>query len=175
MLVDLFQKKCFHKNIIFRAVIQNPIYVKYYFASTRLSFTLNLSQYFITQGSVHVESASAHAQLSELSLLQTKLCLFYNLLYMYSSSGLDYSGDPFYNHVFLEHHLDSWCPTVGPVRHFMETLCIGLSKNPYMSSQKKVDTIFWFKEYFERPENQEILIHAGCWEEPDENVENVSN
>ena len=60
-------------------MIQNPIYVKYYFASTR--FTLNLSQYFITQGSVQVESASAHAQFSELSLLQTQLCLFYNLLH----------------------------------------------------------------------------------------------
>ena len=62
-------------------MIQNPIYVKYYFASTRLSFTLNLSQYFITQGSVQVESGSAHAQFSELSLLQTQLCLFYNLLH----------------------------------------------------------------------------------------------
>ena len=44
-----------------------------------------------------------------------------------------------------------------------------------MSSQKKVDTIMWFKDYFERPENQEILIHAGCWEDPEENVENLSN
>ena len=155
-------------------MIQNPIYVKYYFASTR--FTLNLSQYFITQGSVQVESASAHAQFSELSLsYRHNFVCFIICFTLYSSSGLDYSGDPFYNHVFLEHHLDSWCPTVGPVRHFMETLCIGLSKNPYMSSQKKVDTIFWFKDYFERPENQEILIHAGCWEEPEENVENLSN
>jgi len=92
-----------------------------------------------------------------------------------NEQGLDYSDDPFYQHVFLEHHLDPWCPKVGPVRHFMETLCIGLSKNPYMSSLKKVDTIKWFKEYFERPENQEILVHSGFWEDPEENIENISN
>jgi len=82
-----------------------------------------------------------------------------------NEQGLDYSEDPFYNHVFLEHNLEDWCPKSGPVRNFMETVCLGLSQNPYMSAQKKVDTIMWFREYFERPENNEILVHSGCWEE----------
>ena len=105
--------------------------------------------------------------------------------YIYPS-GLDYSDDPFYEHVFLEHHLDPWCPKMGPVRytqyiynltpdrypnccrHFMEVVCLGLSKNPYVSSVKKQETILWFKEYFERPDNTEILVHSGFWEDSSE-------
>jgi len=82
-----------------------------------------------------------------------------------NEQGLDYSGDPFHKHVFLEHHLVAWCPPSGPIRHFMELVCAGLSKNSYMSSAKKVSTITWFKEYFERDENREILVHAGFWED----------
>jgi len=90
-----------------------------------------------------------------------------------NEQGLDYSDDPFYNHVFLDHNLEGWCPRSGPVRNFMETICLGLSQNPYMSSEKKVDTIMWFKDYFERPENNEILVHSGCWEE--DSSEQVTN
>lgn len=50
-------------------------------------------------------------------------------------------------------------------RHFMELVCGGLSKNPYMSSVKKQETIVWFKNYFEREENLEILVHSGYWHE----------
>ena len=82
--------------------------------------------------------------------------------------GLDYSDDPFYNHVFLEHHLEPWCPRSGPIRQFMETVCLGLSQNPYMASQKKIDTIMWFKDYFEKPDHKEILVHAGCWEDSED-------
>jgi len=82
-----------------------------------------------------------------------------------NEQGLDYSDDAFYNHVFLEQHLEPWCPKSGPVRHFMELVCIGLSKNPYLSSDKKYDTIIWFKNYFEREDNLEILVHGGFWEE----------
>jgi len=85
-----------------------------------------------------------------------------------NEQGLDYSSDPFYEHVFLEHHLDPWCPKMGPVRHFMEVVCLGLSKNPYVSSVKKQETILWFKEYFERPDNTDILIHSGFWEDSSE-------
>merc|ERR1719295_86392 len=85
-----------------------------------------------------------------------------------NEQGLDYSDDPFYNHVFLEHHLEPWCPKAGQVRHFMEVVCLGLSKNPFVTSQKKIETILWFKEYFERPDNNEILVHSGLWEESSE-------
>ena len=53
-------------------------------------------------------------------------------------------------------------------RHFMEVVCLGLSKNPYVSSAKKQETILWFKEYFERPDNTDILIHSGFWEDSSE-------
>ena len=46
----------------------------------------------------------------------------------------------------------------------MELVCVGLSKNPYVTSEKKVETIIWFKDYFERPESIEILNDLGAWE-----------
>jgi len=81
-----------------------------------------------------------------------------------NEQGLDYSNDPFHEHVFLEHHLEPWCPPRGPVRHFMELVCVGLSKNPYITTKKKRDTITWFKDYFERPESFEILDAIGAWD-----------
>lgn len=61
----------------------------------------------------------------------------------------------FSEHVFLEQHLEGWCPTKGPVRHFMELVCIGLSKNPYITAQEKRDHIKWYQNYFE--EKKELL------------------
>ncbi|XP_055384355.1 uncharacterized protein LOC129614012 isoform X2 [Condylostylus longicornis] len=58
----------------------------------------------------------------------------------------------FSEHVFLDQHLEGWCPTKGPVRHFMELVCVGLSKNPYITAQEKRDHIYWFKEYFQQKE-----------------------
>ena len=66
--------------------------------------------------------------------------------------------------------MEPWCPKAGPVRHFMEVVCLGLSKNPFVTSQKKIETILWFKDYFERPDNNEILVHSGLWEESSEEV-----
>lgn len=39
----------------------------------------------------------------------------------------------FTEHILLEQHLEPWCPTGGPIRHFMELVCVGLGKNPYIS------------------------------------------
>jgi len=89
-----------------------------------------------------------------------------------NEQGLDYSCDPFHKHVFLEHLLEPWCPSSGPVRHFMELVCTGLSKNPFITSGKKRDTIDWFQAYFEREDNKEILVHAGFWREEDEAAAN---
>jgi len=82
-----------------------------------------------------------------------------------NEQDLDYSFEPFYEHVFLEKHLEPWCPPGGPVRHFMETVCVALSKNPHMSVEYKSKTITWFKDYFEQPEINEILVHQGAWQE----------
>lgn len=54
----------------------------------------------------------------------------------------------FAEHIFLDKHLEPWCPPKGPIRHFMELVCVGLSKNPYLTVQAKQDHINWFKDYF---------------------------
>ncbi|XP_061388311.1 small ribosomal subunit protein mS31 [Musca vetustissima] len=55
----------------------------------------------------------------------------------------------FSEHIFLEQHLEGWCPTRGPIRHFMELVCVGLSKNPYLTAKEKKDHILWYRDYFE--------------------------
>lgn len=68
----------------------------------------------------------------------------------------------FHEHVFLEGHLEGWCPKRGPIRHFMELVCTGLSKNPHLTVERKVRHINWFKNYFE--DKQEILLEIGAIE-----------
>ncbi|NXB71705.1 RT31 protein, partial [Donacobius atricapilla] len=60
----------------------------------------------------------------------------------------------FHEHVFLEKHLEGF-PKEGPIRHFMELVICGLSKNPYLSVKQKVEHIEWFQKYFE--EKKELL------------------
>ncbi|XP_037933780.1 28S ribosomal protein S31, mitochondrial [Teleopsis dalmanni] len=55
----------------------------------------------------------------------------------------------FSEHIFLDQHLEGWCPTKGPIRHFMELVCVGLSKNPYITAKEKKDHILWYRDYFE--------------------------
>ncbi|XP_059469250.1 small ribosomal subunit protein mS31 [Neocloeon triangulifer] len=55
---------------------------------------------------------------------------------------------PFSEHIFLEKHLQDWCPKKGPVRHFMELVCIGLSKNPHFTVEEKKAHIEGYREYF---------------------------
>ncbi|XP_076628415.1 mitochondrial ribosomal protein S31 [Colletes latitarsis] len=75
----------------------------------------------------------------------------------------------FSKHVFLEHHLTGWCPTKGPIRHFMELVCIGLSKNPYMTVEEKYEHIMWYKEYFES--KSDLLQKLGIGEITPQNTE----
>ncbi|NWV52587.1 RT31 protein, partial [Daphoenositta chrysoptera] len=60
----------------------------------------------------------------------------------------------FHEHIFLEKHLEGF-PKAGPIRHFMELVICGLSKNPYLSVKQKVEHIEWFQKYFE--EKKELL------------------
>ena len=53
----------------------------------------------------------------------------------------------FHEHIFLEPLLADF-PTKGPLRHFMELVCVGLSKNPYVTVAEKRQHIAWFKTYF---------------------------
>lgn len=70
----------------------------------------------------------------------------------------------FSEHVFMERHLKGWCPTSGPIRHFMELVCVGLSKNPYMTVQEKVNHIMWYRDYFKSKE--QLLQELGAIQEP---------
>lgn len=63
---------------------------------------------------------------------------------MQEEANVDFS-----EHIFLEQHLEGWCPNKGPIRHFMELVCVGLSKNPYVTAQEKKEHILWFRDYFE--------------------------
>uniref|UniRef100_A0A182Y9I1 Small ribosomal subunit protein mS31 n=1 Tax=Anopheles stephensi TaxID=30069 RepID=A0A182Y9I1_ANOST len=78
----------------------------------------------------------------------------------------------FTEHVFLEEHLEPWCPTKGPIRHFMELVCVGLSKNHYITAQEKRDHIFWFRDYFEQKKEmlKDIIVaeSSGGGDKPKE-------
>ncbi|XP_028277426.1 small ribosomal subunit protein mS31 [Parambassis ranga] len=65
---------------------------------------------------------------------------------------------PFHEHVLLEKHLEDGFPRKGPVRHFMELVVAGLSRNPYLTVEQKKEHIFWFKDYFH--EKEEVLKEA---------------
>lgn len=66
-----------------------------------------------------------------------------------NEQGMDKEHNIFFaEHVFLEPLIDEWCPTKGPIRHFMELVCVGLSKNPFLSVEEKKDHINWFRQYF---------------------------
>lgn len=52
-------------------------------------------------------------------------------------------------------------PKKGPIRHFMELVCNGLSKNFYYTVQQKKDHIEWFKNYFENKRN--LLEEVGAY------------
>ncbi|XP_034837684.1 small ribosomal subunit protein mS31 [Maniola hyperantus] len=68
----------------------------------------------------------------------------------------------FSEHIFIDTHLEGWCPTKGPIRHFMELVCVGLSKNAFYTVKEKIDHIMWYKEYFES--KQDMLKEIGVWE-----------
>ena len=55
----------------------------------------------------------------------------------------------FVDHIFLDSYLKKHnLPQTGPVAHFMELVCVGLSKNPYMTVKKKREHLDAFAKYF---------------------------
>ncbi|KAG8124350.1 putative 28S ribosomal protein [Naja naja] len=66
----------------------------------------------------------------------------------------------FYEHIFLDKHLADF-PKEGPIRHFMELVACGLSKNPYLSVKQKVEHIQWFRDYFKEKEQLLKEIEAN--------------
>jgi len=80
-----------------------------------------------------------------------------------NEQGLDEEAKvPFHEHVFLEPQLESWCPKRGPIRHFMELVCAGLSKNPFITVKEKHEQIEWYHKYF--LEKAAIVKEVGAGE-----------
>nr|XP_045010655.1 28S ribosomal protein S31, mitochondrial [Jaculus jaculus] len=71
-----------------------------------------------------------------------------------NEAGFDDDGSEFHDHIFLDKYLVGF-PKQGPIRHFMELVTCGLSKNPYLSVKQKVEHIEWFRNYFN--EKRDIL------------------
>ncbi|XP_077014142.1 small ribosomal subunit protein mS31 isoform X1 [Tamandua tetradactyla] len=71
-----------------------------------------------------------------------------------NEAGFDDDGSEFHEHIFLDKYLEDF-PKQGPIRHFMELVTCGLSKNPYLSVKQKVEHIEWFRNYFN--EKRDIL------------------
>ncbi|KAH7642314.1 mitochondrial ribosomal protein S31 isoform X2 [Dermatophagoides farinae] len=66
-----------------------------------------------------------------------------------NEQGLDHEESvPFYDHVLLDNLLNEF-PQRGPVRQFMELVLLGLSQNPYITVQRKRETIQFYKNFFE--------------------------
>ncbi|XP_069061579.1 small ribosomal subunit protein mS31 isoform X2 [Pleurodeles waltl] len=64
----------------------------------------------------------------------------------------------FHEHVFLEKHLEDFTKQ-GPIRHFMELVICGLSRNPYLTVKQKTEHIQWYYDYFQQKED--ILRESG--------------
>lgn len=76
-----------------------------------------------------------------------------------ASTGLDDEKKvPFYEHVFTDHWMEG-LPERGPIRQFMETIAMAMTKNPYITTQRKRETFEWFKKYFEL--KHDILVRSG--------------
>lgn len=68
---------------------------------------------------------------------------------------------PFHEHIFLDRHLEEGFPRQGPVRHFMELVVAGLSRNPHLSVRQKTEHIGWFRDYFQ--EKEDLLKEAEAF------------
>lgn len=50
----------------------------------------------------------------------------------------------------------AYTPTLGPVRHFMEMVVTGLSKNPHYTAQEKREYVEWYRNYFSQFSDEEL-------------------
>lgn len=83
-----------------------------------------------------------------------------------NAAGLDEEAQmSFEEHVFLEDQIKDF-PERGPIRHFMELVLVGLSKNPHISVQRKHEHIEWFRQYFRA--KADVLRASGALPEDGE-------
>ncbi|KAH8863345.1 28S ribosomal protein S31 isoform 1 [Schistosoma japonicum] len=72
------------------------------------------------------------------------------------------SDVPFYEHVFLENHLNKDHLKCKPLASFLELVCNGLSQNPHYSVNDKKKHLEWFSKFFDDKISQ---INASVEEE----------
>ncbi|XP_014247506.1 28S ribosomal protein S31, mitochondrial [Cimex lectularius] len=68
----------------------------------------------------------------------------------------------FEDHVFLENHLEGWCPDRGPIRNFMDLVCVGLSRNHWLTAEEKKAHIMWYRDYF--IDKKALILELGAGE-----------
>ncbi|XP_032389872.1 small ribosomal subunit protein mS31 [Etheostoma spectabile] len=79
-----------------------------------------------------------------------------------NEAGLEEESNvPFHEHILLAKHLEEGFPRQGPVRHFMELVVAGMSRNPYLTVQQKREHISWFRDYFHQKED--VLKEADVY------------
>uniref|UniRef100_A0A0N4ZV84 Small ribosomal subunit protein mS31 n=1 Tax=Parastrongyloides trichosuri TaxID=131310 RepID=A0A0N4ZV84_PARTI len=65
----------------------------------------------------------------------------------------------FYDHIFVERYLKKYnLPKTGPIAHFMELVCVGLSKNCYMTAAKKREHLDWFGKFFDAKRQESVAV-----------------
>jgi len=64
-----------------------------------------------------------------------------------NQADIEENRHSFRDHVFLESHLNDF-PQVESVQIYMELVITGLQQNPFLSYDKKIDRILWYKRYF---------------------------
>lgn len=74
---------------------------------------------------------------------------------------LEESNVPFYEHVLLEDLIQDF-PKEGPVRDFMELIVIGLSHNPYITVERKHETINYYRDFFK---DKDLLVNYSIKKE----------
>ncbi|KAF6208046.1 hypothetical protein GE061_016496 [Apolygus lucorum] len=91
-----------------------------------------------------------------------------------NEQGLDKEQEvSFVDHVFLDVHLEDWCPKRGPIRHFMDLVCVGLSRNHWLSAEEKKDHMMWYKEYFLSKKQLVKELGAGRYQTMDTTSRNA--
>jgi hypothetical protein len=70
-----------------------------------------------------------------------------SLPFKYKDHDQSESKVPFYEHVFLEDHLDQF-PQIEPIQQFMALALNGISQNSFLNIQEKKEIIEWYKNYF---------------------------
>jgi small subunit ribosomal protein S31 len=71
---------------------------------------------------------------------------------------------PFHEHIFLDHWMKD-IPRRSAIGQFLEVMCLALSKNPYITVERKKETFDWFLKYFK--EHEDILLRTGAISTPE--------